>query len=192
MREQNNMRTVDTKLLQRGAPLFLLLALGAVHCSSDDSTTGGAAGSAGASGGNAGSATGGSPGTGGTAGATGGTAGTGGTTGSGGSAGTKDSGSDAPSDAGPGLEKLNHVIVIYMENWSFDSLYGEFAGAEGLSSAAAMAAPKQVDVNGVAYTTLPQVEPALGGGDAGATDPDGGALMFPNAPFALNPYFGTD
>src|SRR4051812_18786951 len=31
-----------------------------------------------------------------------------------------------------GLSKLNHVVVILQENWSFDSLYGEFPGANGL------------------------------------------------------------
>ena len=34
-----------------------------------------------------------------------------------------------------GLEKIQHVIVIYQENWSFDSLYGKFPGAEGLANA---------------------------------------------------------
>ena len=34
-----------------------------------------------------------------------------------------------------GLEKIQHVIVIYQENWSFDSLYGKFAGADGLANA---------------------------------------------------------
>ena len=32
-----------------------------------------------------------------------------------------------------GLQQINHVIVIYQENWSFDSLYGKFPGANGLS-----------------------------------------------------------
>ena len=27
--------------------------------------------------------------------------------------------------------KVNHIIVIYQENWSFDSLYGHFPGATG-------------------------------------------------------------
>jgi phospholipase C len=31
----------------------------------------------------------------------------------------------------PGLERLRHIIVIYQENWSFDSLYGQFPGASG-------------------------------------------------------------
>ncbi|MDQ6655127.1 MAG: alkaline phosphatase family protein [Chloroflexota bacterium] len=30
-----------------------------------------------------------------------------------------------------GLQRLRHIIVIYQENWSFDSLYGQFPGASG-------------------------------------------------------------
>ena len=30
------------------------------------------------------------------------------------------------------IERLRHIIVIYQENWSFDSLYGQFPGANGL------------------------------------------------------------
>ncbi|MGI8588879.1 MAG: alkaline phosphatase family protein [Chloroflexia bacterium] len=55
--------------------------------------------------------------------------------------------------AGP-LDKINHIIVIYQENWSFDSLYGNFPGANGFANAGA--AVKQVDKNGQPYTTLPQ------------------------------------
>jgi phospholipase C len=28
------------------------------------------------------------------------------------------------------LSRIGHIIVIYQENWSFDSLYGQFPGAE--------------------------------------------------------------
>ena len=38
--------------------------------------------------------------------------------------------------AGP-TDKINHVIVIYQENWSFDGLYGSFPGANGLANAGA-------------------------------------------------------
>src|SRR6266700_6694828 len=31
------------------------------------------------------------------------------------------------------LNKIEHIIVIYQENWSFDSLYGLFPGANGLA-----------------------------------------------------------
>ena len=34
-------------------------------------------------------------------------------------------------DQSAGLERLRHIIVIYQENWSFDSLYGQFPGASG-------------------------------------------------------------
>src|SRR5260370_12050190 len=33
------------------------------------------------------------------------------------------------------LEKIQHVLVIYQENWSFDGLYGKFPGADGLANA---------------------------------------------------------
>ena len=32
-----------------------------------------------------------------------------------------------------GIEKINHVVVIYMENHGFDNLYGQFEGADGLN-----------------------------------------------------------
>src|ERR1051326_9176047 len=59
----------------------------------------------------------------------------------------------AETQANP-FAKINHVVVIYQENWSFDSLYGYLPGANGLAQASS-AAP-QVDRNGVPYATLPQ------------------------------------
>ena len=53
-----------------------------------------------------------------------------------------------------GLQKLNHIVVIYQENWSFDSLYGKYPGANGLDNAADTT--PQVDKNGEPYVTLPQ------------------------------------
>jgi len=32
------------------------------------------------------------------------------------------------------LQRVGHIIVIYQENWSFDSLYGLFPGADGLQN----------------------------------------------------------
>jgi len=29
------------------------------------------------------------------------------------------------------VKELKHIIIIYQENWSFDSLYGQFPGANG-------------------------------------------------------------
>src|SRR6266545_4414438 len=49
---------------------------------------------------------------------------------------------------------INHIIVIYQENWSFDSLYGRFPGANGIARAGA--ALHQVDKNGQPLASLPQ------------------------------------
>jgi phospholipase C len=59
-----------------------------------------------------------------------------------------------PARAAVPLGRIDHVIVIYQENWSFDAMYGLFPGANGLGNAGA--AVRQVDKNGVPYTTLPQ------------------------------------
>ena len=53
-----------------------------------------------------------------------------------------------------GLQKINHVVVIYQENWSFDSLYPNFPGANGINQAGATI--QQVDKDGQPYATLPQ------------------------------------
>ena len=41
------------------------------------------------------------------------------------------------------LKSIKHIIVIYQENWSFDSLYGQFPGADGYANS---------------FDTLPQVD----------------------------------
>ena len=61
---------------------------------------------------------------------------------------------DAPKPV-PGLEKINHVIVIYLENRSFDNLYGLFPGAEGIANAGPTST--QVDKDGKPYDKLPPV-----------------------------------
>ena len=78
-----------------------------------------------------------------------------------------------PPPAAVTLSGVSHVIVIYLENHSFDNLYGEFPRAEGLAGRTVI---PQVDADGVAYPTLP--EPANG------PVPQGLA----NAPFSLTPY----
>jgi phospholipase C len=52
------------------------------------------------------------------------------------------------------LDRINHVVVIYQENWSFDGLFGKFPGANGLANAAATVG--QVDRQGRPYAVLPQ------------------------------------
>jgi phospholipase C len=55
----------------------------------------------------------------------------------------------------PGLDKINHIIVIFLENRSFDNLYGLFPGANGVANAGAAAT--QVDKAGKPYEKLPPV-----------------------------------
>lgn len=62
----------------------------------------------------------------------------------------------APAQAAPaGVEKINHIVVIYLENRSFDNLFGLFPGANGLEQA--KTAPVQVDRGGKPYVVLPPI-----------------------------------
>lgn len=56
----------------------------------------------------------------------------------------------------PGIDKVKHVVVIYMENHSFDNLYGQFDGADGISNAKKDQII-QLDATGQPYTTLPPI-----------------------------------
>ncbi len=56
------------------------------------------------------------------------------------------------------LGKINHIIVIYLENHSFDNLYGLFPNANGL--ARAVNAPLQTDLDGKPYQVLPSTKDA--------------------------------
>ena len=54
-----------------------------------------------------------------------------------------------------GKERIQHIIVISLENHSFDNLFGQFPGAEGLSES--QKTSQQTDTGGVAYKNLPPV-----------------------------------
>jgi len=54
------------------------------------------------------------------------------------------------------INKVKHVVVIYMENHSFDNLYGQFPGADGLEQAKKENII-QLDASGQPYTTLPPI-----------------------------------
>src|SRR6187551_944536 len=61
-----------------------------------------------------------------------------------------------PAPPATGLSKIEHVIVIYAENRSFDHLYGLFPGANGIANAT----PEQftqVDRDGTTLAHLPPV-----------------------------------
>jgi phospholipase C len=55
-----------------------------------------------------------------------------------------------------GINKVKHVVVIYMENHSFDNLYGQFEGADGLAQANSTTVT-QLDAKDQPYTYLPAV-----------------------------------
>lgn len=66
-----------------------------------------------------------------------------------------ETGADSPPPSP--LDKLRHLVVVVLENRSFDNLYGSYPGAEGLDSPAARIL--QIDESGVPYRQLPQVDP---------------------------------
>jgi phospholipase C len=73
-----------------------------------------------------------------------------------------------------GFGQLKHIVVIYLENHSFDNLYGEFPGANGLAGAGAKAT--QLDLLGIPFAVLPT--------------PPGGSFPsnLSNAPFSIEQY----
>lgn len=85
------------------------------------------------------------------------------------------------------IDRINHLIVIFQENWSFDGQYGYFPGANGIANAGTTV--NQVDKEGRPYTTLPPVidntrhPPAI--------DPRVPANL-PVKPFDLAPYVPPD
>jgi phospholipase C len=53
------------------------------------------------------------------------------------------------------LGDVEHIIVIYLENHSFDNLFGLFPNADGIATAGATKI--QVDADGKPYVFLPPV-----------------------------------
>ena len=90
------------------------------------------------------------------------------------------------------LAKVNHVVVVYQENHSFDNLYGGWEGVNGLAKAAS--APKQVNQSGAAFTCLRQldvnlVSPPLPGDCTDSTSTvTPFTTHFPNQTFSIDSY----
>ncbi|MBV8172457.1 MAG: alkaline phosphatase family protein [Candidatus Eremiobacteraeota bacterium] len=82
----------------------------------------------------------------------------------------------------PGIDKIDHVIVIYQENWSYDGLYGKFPGSNNLASAGAIT---QLDKDGKPLTSVPQ--PLVNG----TPDPRFPATL-PVAAYDVNSYVKPD
>ena len=76
-----------------------------------------------------------------------------------------------------GLEQIDHIVVIYAENRSFDHLFGLFPGANGIAQAT-REQTTQVDHDGRPLPTLP---PVYSHGHADPAFPD----RLPNGPFRI-------
>jgi phospholipase C len=88
--------------------------------------------------------------------------------------------SNGPGDEGNigALAGINHLVVVYDENHSFDNLYGSFPGANGISRASDTSTT-QVTLTGTAYATLPQSDPHV-------------PQTLPNQPFDITNYVPAD
>jgi acid phosphatase len=91
------------------------------------------------------------------------------------------------------LGRIQHIVVIYQENWSFDGLYRKFPGASGWSDEDPVA---QVDAHGEEIARLPQ--PLLKGraepyaaGRTGEPDPRFPGAM-PMRTYDLAPFVPAD
>jgi len=83
-----------------------------------------------------------------------------------------------PSPPPESLAKIEHIIVLFAENRSFDNLYGGFPGANGLANATA-ASMTQVDHDG---NVLPHLPPVWKGKDADPAFPKN----LPNKPYRID------
>ncbi len=77
------------------------------------------------------------------------------------------------------LDRIQHIVVIYAENRSFDHLYGSFPGAEGIAQASAEQ-KTQLDLDGKPLSQLPA---SYSGGKTVAKFPTAG---LPNSPFRID------
>src|SRR5436190_12178054 len=102
-------------------------------------------------------------------------------------------GAEPDGDQSP-LGKLNHIVVIYEENHSFDNLYGAWEGVNGRANADALHT-KQVAQDGSTFACLLQNDVNLTSPPLSATcsDPAHGiASHFTNNPFSIEAYIPRD
>src|SRR6266851_2681012 len=76
------------------------------------------------------------------------------------------------------LARIEHIVVIYAENRSFDHLYGLFPGVDGIASATPEQ-KTQLDHDG---NPLPHLPPVYDGGKPSPEFPQG----LPNGPFRID------
>jgi acid phosphatase len=95
------------------------------------------------------------------------------------------------------LDRIGHVIVIYLESRSFDNLYGLFPGADGLDNA--VGAPIQVTTEGRPFSRLPAVINNGSLARSGSAISSASSVIdtrftpgLPNGPFQADAYLGLD
>jgi acid phosphatase len=82
------------------------------------------------------------------------------------------------------LDKINNIVIIYLENRSFDNLYGLFPGANGIANALVDPSRyRQVDRDGV--TVLPRL-PAVWTANAAQAAAWAFVATLPNQPFRID------
>ena len=86
-----------------------------------------------------------------------------------------------------GLNKIETIVVLYLENRSFDHLFGNFPGANGLAKAGKAAI--QTDETGKPYAELPD---PLDLRSHSKPRYDKLPASLPNRPFRLNDYYRMD
>nr|WP_315231731.1 acid phosphatase [uncultured Albidiferax sp.] len=85
----------------------------------------------------------------------------------------------------PQLAQIGQIVVVYLENRSFDHLFGLYPGANGVPNALAQGLGVQVDANNQPYAVLPPpLADKTGKPDARLAGP------IPNGPFRLDPKIG--
>jgi acid phosphatase len=96
-------------------------------------------------------------------------------------------GATASHSASSPLSKINHIVVIYEENHSFDNLYGGWEGVNGLKNADA-AHTTQVDQANAPYLCLKQNDVNLAALPSACTDSAHGfSSAFKNTWFTIDP-----
>jgi phospholipase C len=88
------------------------------------------------------------------------------------------------------LDGIEHLIVIYQENHSFDNYFGTFPGADGLANAGSSAT--QVDKSGAVYPTLPQPLADLPASQTQREPDPRFPVDLPNRPFLINEFVSPD
>ena len=100
------------------------------------------------------------------------------------------------------LDNIDHIIVIYQENWSFDGLYGTFPGANGIAKASSTSLTQVDRLSGKPISTLPSFQNAALTGvpttnpppplaaDSNGSGPDPLIVPVPNTlkPYDLTPF----